>query len=435
MIQGCDCVSLAKQYGTPVYVVDKKRLKKNYFDFYNSFQQRYPCIEIAYSYKTNPLPGVLKTLHDFGASAEVVSPFELWLALKLGVPAERIIYNGPGKTEESLNVAVSNKIKVINIDDPAEIETINRFAIQHNHKQQVGVRVVTSVGWKSKLGISIKGGGAFKAFQNIKRFQNMIPIGLHVHIGTGINNIETYLQAIKDILDLSLLVRKELDITLKYFDFGGGFGVPTVGQYSALDSKLLANGFPIIESQLPNCPPISKYSQAIIELFSKYYSHELDDPPTIIFEPGRAITSSAQSLLLKVLSIKPTQNGVSTVIFDGGRNVASPLEWERHEVFHAGKIDASKDTYYGMFGPLCTPYDVLYKVKSLPSLQCGDIIAIMDAGAYFVPMQANFSFPRAAAVLLENGRHELIRKRECFEDIVAQDFPGQNWQFEKPVKR
>jgi diaminopimelate decarboxylase len=94
MIQGIDSVHLSREYGTPLFVVDKNRLKTNYFHFYNSFKKFYPYVEIAYSYKTNPLPGALKALHEFGASAEVVSPFELWLALKLDVPPVKIIFNG-----------------------------------------------------------------------------------------------------------------------------------------------------------------------------------------------------------------------------------------------------------------------------------------------------------------------------------------------------
>ena len=428
MIQGCDCVSLAKQYGTPLYVVDKNRLEKNYFTFYKSFRKWYPKIEISYSYKTNPIPGVIRTLHEFGAGAEVVSPYELRLALTLGVPPERIIYNGPGKSDEGLTIAVSNNIKLINIDGPSEIETIDRLARQNGHKQQVGVRVVTSEGWKRKFGFSIDSGDAFRAYQRINELHNLDPCGLHFHLGTGITNINTYLRAIKDAIDLSMLLKRKLGITLRYFDFGGGFYVPTVRPYSELDKKLLTGNFPVQETKARSLVPLSEYGRAITELFGRYYPPSLDDPPTIILEPGRAITSSAQSLLLKVLYTKPPLNGITDVILDGGNNFAFPLRWECHEVIHASNMNAPPDNYYKLFGPLCTPGDVLFEVKKLPLLERGDIIAIMDAGAYFASMQSNFCFfPRPSVVLLKNLRHELIRKRETFEDMIAQDFPGQ-WQ-------
>ncbi|MFH1932387.1 MAG: hypothetical protein ABIN18_12470 [Pseudomonadota bacterium] len=422
MIQGCDSLSLAKQYGTPLYVVDKARLKKNYIDFRDSFQKRYPRIEISYSYKTNPLPGVLKALHEFGAGAEVVSPFELWLALnKLNVSPENIIFNGPGKTEEALDMAVSNNIKLININGPEEIETIGKLAGRYARKQQVGVRVITSVGWKSKFGFEIKGQSAFKAFRDLKGLQYVDPCCLHVHIGSGVHRIDKYLQAIKDVLELSKLIKRELDISIRYFDFGGGFGVPTVRGYSQLDFKLFKNNLPPRVTKVSTCPTINEYSQKIIELFGDYYSDVLDDPPTIILEPGRSITSSAQSLLLKALEIRPSENEITTVVVDGGKPVAGPVGREYHEIFHASKTNEPRNSLYSICGPTCTPQDVLCPVKRLPTLKRGDVLAIMDAGAYLVPTQSNFSFPRAPAVLVENGHHELIRKSESFEHIVALD--------------
>lgn len=423
-IQGCDTVALTKKYGTPLYVVDKRKLEKDYLNFYSSFHSLYPHIEISYSYKTNPLPGVIKILHQLGAGAEVISHFELWLALRLGVPPEKIIYNGPCKTEDSLDVAVSNKIKLINIDGMAEIETIDRLARQHGHRQQVGVRVVTSVGWASQFGFSIKNGDALDAFQRLIKLDNVIPCGLHVHLGTGIKNVGTYLRAIREVLDLSQFLRRELGITIRYFDFGGGFGVPTVKHYSGLDNRLFAKNLPAIPPDVKAAESISDYASSIIELFREYYPAELDEHPTIIFEPGRAITSSAQSLLLKVIAIKPGGNGVRNMIVDGGKNIAIPTSWEYHEVFAASKVNSPSTNLYQIFGPLCHPADILFPVKRLPELAPGDILAIMDAGAYFVPNQRNFSFPRPSVVLVGNGSHKIIRERESFENIIALDKLG-----------
>jgi diaminopimelate decarboxylase len=421
VIGGCDCTELTHIYGTPLHLVSLERLKKNYESFLYCFKQAYPDTEVFYSYKTNPVPKVLKILNEFGAGAEVISHFELWLALKLGVPSEKIIYNGPCKTEESLDMAIANRIKLINIDGMGEIEIIDRLAKRYGHKQQVGVRVITSVGWGSQFGLSIKTGAAFRAFERLAKLQNVIPCGLHIHLGTGIKNIRTYLQAIKEVLDLSIFIRKKLGINIKYFDFGGGFGVPTVQKYSDLDYRVLANNLPARSPNASSSPSLSEYGIAIIELFKKYYPSGLNDLPTLIFEPGRAITSSSQSLLLKVITIKPAENGLKNIIVDGGKNIAIPTSWEYHEVFAASKMNAPLNGYYRIFGPLCHPDDILFPAKSLPKLEPGDILAVMDAGAYFIPNQRNFSFPRPAVVLVEDGRHELIRERESFENIVALD--------------
>lgn len=420
-IQDCDTVALTKEHGTPLYVIDRKRLEKDYLNFYRSFSSLYPHIEVSYSYKTNPLPGVIEILHELGAGAEVISHFELWLAIKLGVPPEKIIFNGPCKTEESLKIAVFHRIKLINIDGVAEIETIDRLARQYGHEQQVGIRVVTSVGWSSQFGFNIKNGAAFDAFQRLAGHDSLIPCALHFHLGTGIKDVATYLQAIKEVLDFSKVLMKRLGITIKYFDFGGGFGVPTVKHYSGLDYRLFGRNLPALPPDISNSPVLSDYSSAITRLFRKYYPETNDEQPTIIFEPGRAVTSSAQSLLLKVVAIKSGESGVTNVIVDGGKNIAIPTSWEYHEIFVASKIKTPPTRLYRIFGPLCHPSDVLFPVKKLPELEPGDILAIMDAGAYFVPNQRNFSFPRPSVVMVENGRHKVIRERESFENIIALD--------------
>ncbi|MGD9008896.1 MAG: alanine racemase, partial [Desulfobacteraceae bacterium] len=218
VIQGCDCVDLARRYDTPLFVVDRQRLEENYRTFLESFQQHYPLIEVGYSYKTNPLPGALEVLHELGASAEVVSPNELGLALKLNVPAEKIIYNGPGKSEAGLDLAVANGIQLINIDSFNEIEKLGRLARRYNHQQQVGVRVVTSVGWRRKFGFSIKSGDAFKAFESLKQQSYLKPCALHFHLSTGVTNVKTYLTAVKEVLRFAERLKHELAIKILYFD-------------------------------------------------------------------------------------------------------------------------------------------------------------------------------------------------------------------------
>ncbi len=419
--QGCDLVSLAREYGAPLYVVDGERLARNYRAFYDAFADHYPKVVIGTSYKTNPLPRVISALHECGACAEVISHFELWLALKLGVPGPSIIVNGPGKTREGLALAVSNQAKIINIDGLHEIEWIAGLAKKYGHRQRVGVRVVTSVGWSSQFGLGIANGDALKAFQQLREHQQVEPCGIHVHLGTGIRNIETYLKAIKEVLEFARQLKRDLDIDIRYFDFGGGFGVPTVREFSEIDVMLQANNMPVRPLDTDACPNISAYGKAISELMGQYYSLTDSAVPTLIFEPGRAITSSAQVLLLEVLATKAGANGVTNIIANGGKNIAMPTGYEYHELFVASKMNAPRSGRSSVFGPLCHPGDVLFKLKKLPAIAEGDILAIMDAGAYFVPNQMNFSNPRPSAVMLKDGKAELIRERESFADIISLD--------------
>jgi diaminopimelate decarboxylase len=421
VLGGMDATHLADEFGTPLHVVDKGRLRKNYVDFRESFRRHYPYVEIGYSYKTNPLPGVLRSLHEFGASAEVISHFELWLALKLGVPPERVIFNGPAKTTPGLSLAVSRGVGLINIDNLGEIDTIQRLASDSGRIQKIGVRVITSVGWSSQFGLSIREGAARKAFEAARHCQNIEPCGLHIHLGTGIKDLRTYVQAIREVLDFSNELRDKLRVEIRFFDFGGGFGVPTVRPFSLADSRLMANGYSPLAMDLDTSSRLGNYGSAIAELFLRYRPLRGHDDPVMILEPGRAITSSAQTLLLQVLAIKPTTRGRFNVILDGGKNIAMPPGYEYHEILPASKMLETRSANCDLFGPLCHPGDVLSIQKRMPRFEPGDVVAVMDAGAYFVPNQMNFSNPRPSVVMVHGGTAEVIRRRECFEDIVRLD--------------
>jgi diaminopimelate decarboxylase len=417
-IEGSSAGDLIAQFGSPLYVVSHAWLRKTHDEFLGPFQSHYPRARLATSYKTNPVPAVLRALHDFGTHAEVISAFELWLAGRLGLPGERIIVNGPGKGRGMLTRAVEMGVKLINIDGPGEIDVIAAEAQRRQRPQPVGVRVVTSVGWSSQFGLSIASGDALAAFERIRRNQWLVPSGVHLHIGTGLKSVDLYLQAIREVLEFSKVLHARLGIELSVFDLGGGYGVPTVRGTDAWDDRMVALGYPAREALPADCPTPSQYAARIAALFA-----ELLPPgaqPEIVLEPGRAITSSAQTLLLGVLAVKES-GGVRKLILDGGKNVTLPLGWETHKIFPTTRLDRPFDTRCDLFGPLCHPGDIVARHQSLPALGIGDAIAIMDAGAYFVPNQMNFSNPRPSVVVIEQGRARLARRRESFDDIVRLD--------------
>ena len=421
---GCDAVELAERFGTPLFVVDRGRLRRDYTEFLESFSRHYPRVEIGYSYKTNPLPGVLRMLHELGAGAEVISHFELWLALRLGVPPDQVIFNGPAKTEEALALAVSRGIRLINVDNLSEIDAIARLAGEAGRRQPVGVRVVTSVGWSSQFGLGLRDGAAREAFDRARKSPHLEPCAIHIHLGTGIRDTGVYLQAIREVLEFAGAIRGELGVDIRFFDFGGGFGVPTVRPLSEMDSRLMANGLAPLVTDPAAAPRLSTYGERIAELFRRFHPAGTGEDPLMILEPGRAITSRAQSLLLRVIATKPAPGGGQNVILDGGKNVAMPPGFEYHEVLPASKMRESREASCNLFGPLCHPGDVLCVRKLMPRLEPGDVLAVMDAGAYFVPNLMNFSNPRAGAVAAEDGRAEWIRRHESFEDVVGRDDLG-----------
>lgn len=418
-LEGVAAVDLARDFGTPLYVVSVPWLRYTHDAFLGPFRSRLPGAQLATSYKTNPVPFVLESLHGFGTHAEVISEFELWLAQRLGLPGERIIVNGPGKTQAMIERAVHGAVRIVNVDGLGEVERIAGVAERVGRRQAVGVRVVTSVGWSSQFGLPIADGQAFAAFEAIARAGALVPQGIHLHLGTGIKSVATYLQAVREVLEFARHVESRLGVRIDWFDLGGGFGVPTVRGTDEWDDRMVALGYPAREAITTDCPSPDDYARPIGTLFEELWPQDRE-PPSVVFEPGRAITSAAQTLLLSAIARKPGA-GARKLIFDGGKNITLPLGWETHKIFPLAGLRRPFDARTDLYGPLCHPGDVIARHLPLPPLDVGDSIAIMDAGAYFVPNQMNFSNPRPAIVAVDGGQARLVRTRESFEDIVRLD--------------
>jgi diaminopimelate decarboxylase len=229
---------------------------------------------------------------------------------------------------------------------------------------------------------------------------------------------------VKEVLEFAKSVEQELGISMAFLDFGGGFGVPTVKPYSVNDARLMALGYPSTVLDVNAHPPVDTFARVVSDLVSQHYPPAAGNQPTIILEPGRAITSKAQTLLLSVLAVKSRPGAKDAVIIDGGKNIALPTGYERHELLAAGRLGQPATRDYDLFGPLCHPGDMLFGSIALPPLEPGDVLAIMDAGAYFIPNQTNFSNPRPAAVMVRQGHADVIRERETFEHVIARDHCG-----------
>jgi len=422
VIADCNCIELVKEYGTPIFVVNKDELRNNFNKFHKSFESGKIDFEIYYSYKTNPIPGILKVIHESGAGAEVISPYELWLAHKLEVEPDSIIYNGPNKTYEGLEFAIKKKIKLININSFNEIEMIKMISEKSGLKPKVGVRVNTSVGWCNQFGFSIKSGKAFKAFKRLKEIDSLDTVAIHVHLGSDIKSIKTYQTSIEEIYHLIRSLKQKLNVCIKYLDVGGGFGVSTVKGRSGIEfisQKIFST--PILPPKISATPSIETFVDCIIKTVKaqcKKYNLEL---PVILVEPGRAITSNAQLLLTRVGDLKITDNESRIAIVDAGINIAYPTTWEYHEIYCINKMNSENVEYYSIAGPICTPSDLYIINKRLPLLEIGDILSIMDAGAYFTSFSNNFSFPRPPVIIASKGKHQLIRDKESFEDMIRLD--------------
>ena len=421
-VDGIDTVKLVSQLGSPLLVVNKRRLMNDVEELQKAFMRAPEGSKILYSYKTNCIPGILKPLHEAGVGAEVISPYELWLAERLGVPGDMILYNGVDKSGESLESAIRMGILSINIDQVEEIDRIRAAAARLNKKANVGVRLALSS--RSQFGLDIESGEALDACRTIKSLSQYLNFQcIHVHLTSNAKDSSAHRAFATRALEFLRELKDETGLTIPYLDIGGGFGVPTTKNMNGIEY-----GTYRVFGVLPKPPRLKEWqpvSQFMHELIGSIEAtcRRLDlEIPRLLIEPGRLITSRAEFLLASVRSIKSRTDGPLFAITDAGRlSVTFPCDFEYHEVFVAGRPNARMDTFYGVMGRVCTSADWMFKNRLLPKLQPGDILAVMDAGAYFSSYSSNFAFPRPAIVMIDDGKAIVVRGAETFDHLTALD--------------
>jgi len=420
---GSDLVELAETYGTPLHVVDEGRLRSNYRAFLGAFERHYPATKVFCSYKTNSVPAVINVLHDEGAGAEVVSPYEFWLARRCGVAPADIVYNGVNKSTGNLSSAIDCGTGTINIDSVGEIDRLADIGVTAESATKFGLRVDPNVGWNAQFGVQPRQDVLAHLRQRWDRDALSRLRGIHAHNGSGVADPGHYRKTLEVLCATAGRMKTELGAAIDFIDIGGGFGRPTVRPlrlHEVAAYRLLG-----ITPRAPDAtkfPSIDTYARTVADtLISACKKYDLGEP-TLYLEPGRALTSDAQILLLRVGDIKSGRGGKTFAVTDGGmQNIAFPLSYEYHACLLVNRASAAADRRYHVVGPLCSPEDILYRNWPLPELQPGDLLAVMDAGAYFTAWANNFSYPRPAAAMVSDGKHSLVRERESFEHLIALD--------------
>jgi diaminopimelate decarboxylase len=417
---GVGLTGLLEQFGSPLHVVDAARLRRNARDFVEQPFGRSQRCAVFSSYKTNPVPGVLAELHAAGIGAEVISHYELWLALQMGVPPRKIIYNGPGKSEASLELAVTSGIELININHREEVDVLARIARKAGRKPRVGLRA-TLDGWAGQFGIPVAGGDALRAFEHAQRSDALDLVALHVHRGGMLSAASELARFLDGALAFADELRDRLGLRLEILDLGGSLASRSVRPLSAREQRLNMTLGRELEAPDPMASlSIGQYVSRLLERVEAHYRARGEQPPRVWLEPGRALTSDAQFLLTRVMSVKHGAER-SHAILDAGINLAESCRAEYHQVLPVSRYGAPAEHSYTLVGPICSPGDTLRWAATLPILSPGDALAIMDAGAYFVPFSTSFSFPRPAIVMVDDGQVRLLRRAETFEDLIAFD--------------
>ncbi len=391
-------IKAVQEHGTPLEIASSGMLSGNMDRARRALSFCGWQDNIFYSYKTNPVPDALRILHQNGAGAEVISERELNMAIGLGVPPDRIVFNGIYKSPLALRTAVEKKIKCINIDFPQELDIINALTETYSGKIGVGLRVRPSVGWQGQFGHIIKDGSAYAMAQRIIANKKLDLKTIHFHLGSS--NLAIYCRAIDESLDFIRNVNRRLGADIRTLDIGGGFP----GQDMRLLTLWEQGWLRIFDRPWPFMAESSNNGFEILAGTARYFQrakteHGLNDL-TMWVEPGRLITGNAQVLAVKVVGLRRSGRK-NYAIVDGGRvGAAGPLVGETRKLSVLGNKEGCKKKVYDIMGPTCMPWDRLVAGICLPELEIDDIMCIEGAGAYFVPMETEFSFDKPKSTMV-----------------------------------
>ncbi len=403
-IEGHPIKELVSQYGSPLFVLSEKRLRSNMRRLKQTFETRYQPVLFGWSYKTNYLNAVCAILHQEGAWAEVVSLFEYEKARALGVPGNRILFNGPHKNKETLEVCVKEGAR-IHVDNLDELYLLEDIAHAQKKAISVTIRLNFDTGYTepwSRFGFNIESGQAIDAARRIGSSQWLKLRGLHSHIGTFILDPRAYTAQIMIMCQFMETVEQETDCVIDSLDIGGGFA-----------SHIDLQGMYMPAEQVT--PTIEQYADAICATLTKetaQRSAQNKPRPTLIMESGRLIIDDAEVLISSVVSTRRLSFGKPAVVLDAGVNLLFTAFWYHHRVQPTRPLEGlAEDTV--LYGPLCMNIDVVRQSIMIPPLQVGDQLVISPVGAYNNTQWLQFIEYRPNIIMVhEDGQVSIIRQAE-----------------------
>ncbi len=390
---------IAARFGTPLYLYDGDVLERRYRAFRSAF--RGARLLVAYSVKANGNLALLNRLAGLGSGADIVSRGELARALEAGIPAERIVFAGAGKSEEELGAGLDAGIYGFNVESGEELELLERIAARRGVRARVALRVNLDIASPTPHEYTRTGHADTKfgipADQVMDLYRwaaaraSLRVAGIAVHIGSQIVDTEPYEHAAREILALERALLEE-GIPLEYVDLGGGFGV-AYGQESEIDlARLAAHVLPTVTER----------------------------DLRLVLEPGRFIVGEAGDLIVRVLYVK--RSGAKTfVITDGGMTeLLRPSHYGGyHRIEPVRPRPRAPVVVADVVGPVCEDGDFLARDRAIPLPLAGDLLVVRTAGAYGFSMASNYnSRPRPAEVLVADGQAHLVRERETFSDLI-----------------
>lgn len=413
VIGGCDAAHLAVEYGTPLYVFDEATLRTKCREFKGEFGKWYPDVWVLYACKAFINRAFLRILKEEGMGLDVVSGGEIGIANSVSFPMEGVYFSGNNKTPEELQLALDVQIGRVVVENFHELKLLNGLAMTSDVRQDVLLRLtpgidphthkyITTGIIDSKFGFNIFQAG--EAVRQALALPNLNLVGLHFHMGSLIFETEPYQKSIDVVLCFAAEMKRKYNFELQELNVGGGYAV----QYT-LDEP---------------AKPVSVYAEDITKAVRdkcREYGLAL---PRLLIEPGRAIVGQAGVALYTAGSIKDIPGVRKYVSVDGGMadNIRPAIYGSKYEALIANRAGEQNTEKVTIAGKYCESGDILINDIELPEVSSGDIIAIPDSGAYCIPMSSNYNSAfKPAVVLVNDGKSELIRRRETVEDLIRCD--------------
>ena len=415
-IGGLDTIKLAKEYKTPLYVLDENRVREKCRTYINAMKKYFGGESKAlYASKALSFKEIYRIVKDEGMAIDVVSGGEIYTAKEAGFPMENVYFHGNNKTDDEIEFAMDCGIGYFMADCREELMAIDAVAQKKGIVQKIIMRLTPGIDTHtyeavktgqvdSKFGTAIETGQAIELTKFALSLENLSLEGFHCHIGSQVFDGQTFCDGADVMLDYIALCKKELGYEAKILNLGGGYGVRYVESDPYLD----------IEESIGE---VSRHIKAQCEKTGVKM-------PTILMEPGRSIVADAGLTLYSVGSVKTITGYKSYVAIDGGMtdNPRYALYGSQYTALIANKANEKADFRCTIAGKCCESGDLIAEDIMLQSCEKGDTLAVLVTGAYNYSMASNYNrIPRPALVIVKDGESRIAVKRESYADITRND--------------
>lgn len=415
-IGGVDTVALAQKHGTPLYVMDEDYIRENCRVFKRSIEEYYNGAGlVCYASKAFSCKHMYRIAKEEGIGIDVVSIGELYTAMSVSFPAEKICYHGNNKTEEELELALEYGVGRIVVDNLTELDILNEIAVRMDKTANILLRVTPGVDAHthsfiqtgqidSKFGMAIELGLAMEGVKKAIGLSNLHLEGVHCHIGSQIFDIDPFVLTAKIILAFLAEVKQECGYEMTVMNLGGGFGIKYVEQ----DDPVAYDNY---------MKQVSETVKATVQKLGLSL-------PFIIIEPGRSVVGPCGITLYQVGNVKEIPGIRRYVAINGGMtdNIRYALYQSEYDFVLANKASEPKDDVVSVSGRCCESGDLLGENVKLQKAQRGDILAVCATGAYNYTMSSHYNRVRTpAVVMVKGGEDTVVVKAETLEDLIRND--------------